>query len=191
MQPGNRMMTSIQMWKGHQFNTLTAWQKMMAAQQENISQDNCMRKERIIKHNAIWAEEEFFFFFNQIFRTGAVMPRAFHSFLPEEYSDKSKEAVWITVTTEAHSESPNQPRRCCTWFLAGLVLFPSRKIWVLVNGFIHLKKTGYSVRCGQDQAYCVCAILFLKREGTWHTLGIFSCKISPLQIQFKKLIWEY
>lgn len=61
MQPGNRIMTSIQMWKGHQFNTLTAWQKMMAAQQENISQDNCMWKERIIKHNAIWAEEGFFF----------------------------------------------------------------------------------------------------------------------------------
>lgn len=96
MQPGNRIMTSIQMWTGHQFNTLTAWQKMMAAQQENISQDNCMWKEWIIKHNAIWAEEGFFFKTNFIFRTGTIVPKAsFHSFLPEEYSDKSKEAVGL------------------------------------------------------------------------------------------------
>lgn len=40
MQPSDRIMTSIQMWKVHQFNTLTAPQKMTAARRENISHDN-------------------------------------------------------------------------------------------------------------------------------------------------------
>lgn len=39
MQPGNRIMTFTQMWKVYQFNTMTARQKMMVAQQENISND--------------------------------------------------------------------------------------------------------------------------------------------------------
>lgn len=75
---------------------------MMAAQQENISHDNAgyrMWKEWIIKHNAIWAEQGFFFFFlpNFIFRTVVEPKASFHSFLPEEYLYKSTEAVWIKV----------------------------------------------------------------------------------------------
>lgn len=64
VQPGNGIMTSIQMWKVHQFNTLTAPQKMTAAQPGNISHDNAghwMWKEWIIEHNDIGAEGGFFF----------------------------------------------------------------------------------------------------------------------------------
>lgn len=39
MQPGTGIMTSTQMGKVHQCNTMTARQKMMVAQQENISND--------------------------------------------------------------------------------------------------------------------------------------------------------
>lgn len=75
---------------------------MMAAQQENISHDNAgylYVKRMNYKSTMLFGPSRDFFFFltNFIFRT-VVMPKSsFHFFLPEEYPDKSKKAVWIKL----------------------------------------------------------------------------------------------
>lgn len=141
MQPGNRIMTSIQMWKVHQFNTLTAWQKMMA-QQENISQDNagyCMWKEWIIKHRAIWAEEGFFKT-NFIFRT-VVMPKSsFHSFLPEEHPAKSKKAVWVKLTASTQISFPTDPGNAAHHFWQACYCVRVEKSGHWWTGLTHFEK---------------------------------------------------
>lgn len=63
-----------------------------------------------------------------------VVPKSsFHSFLPEKHPAKSKKAVWIKLIASTQIKVPNQSRKCCPSFPAGLLLSQSRKIWALMN----------------------------------------------------------
>lgn len=159
MQPGDGIMTSIQMWKVHQFNTLTAPQKMTASRRENISHDNtpyCMWKEWIIKHNAIWAEEGFFPpLTNFIFRM-IVMPKASILFYLKNILMKVKRQSGLNWQLKHKWSFPSNPGDAAA-HLSAIIWEYDPQAWV--SWFNPEEKDRYLKWVGKS-SLTVCVILF-------------------------------
>lgn len=126
MQPGTRIMTSTQMGKVRQSNTVTARQKMMVAQQENISNDitlgtvcewNALRSSMptcfyliTSKSFGIWKNpnnKNLSFVLQLHFIP--LPPIPFYYFLNKN-PDKSKSTMWVQITSRMKSA-------CLIWYM--------------------------------------------------------------------------